>query len=292
MIHRDFPLPAALAERARQWHLEPGEPVPARAASTVVLVRDGTDGPEVFLMQRQLTMAFAAGMAVFPGGGVDARDGSSLGAARELPWAGPAPARWAELLGVDAGTAAELVCAAVRETFEECGVLLATAPGWDTFPTVDDEGWEDERRRLLAREVALSDLLLARGLVLRSDLLRAWARWTTPELEPRRYDTWFFLARLGSGDGARHLGDGEASRSSWASARETLRAHVRGEVALMPPTLVTLEEVAAAATAADLVAAPRVVRAVMPFLVETADGLVLRSPLPDQGGADQGGAAG
>ena len=174
--YRDFVPPSGLGERARQWVTSPGEVAAPRAASTVVLVRDGEGGPEVFLMRRQPTMAFAAGMAVFPGGGVDARDGDDLA----LPWAGPGPDEWALRLGVDAGTAVELVCAAVRETFEECGVLLATAPGAQAFPTVDDEGWEAERQRLLAREVALSDLLVERGLVLRSDLLRPWARWIDP----------------------------------------------------------------------------------------------------------------
>ena len=251
-----------------------------RAASTVVLVRDGDAGPEVFLMRRQPTMAFAAGMAVFPGGGVDARDGDDLA----LPWAGPGPQEWAGRLGVDPGTAVGLVCAAVRETFEECGVLLATRRAAQAFPTVDDEGWEAERQRLLAREVALSDLLVERGLVLRSDLLRAWARWTTPEFEPRRYDTWFFLALLADGPGARHLPGGEASGSAWWSAAAAVEDHHRGGLALMPPTLVTLEEVAAAPSAA-VAARPRArPHAVQPELVEVDGEVVLRSALPDQPG--------
>lgn len=276
---RDFVLPQGLDGRAAAWLRSPGEPVPARPASTVVLVREGPDGPEVFLLRRQLTMAFAAGMAVFPGGGVDRRDGEDL----DLPWAGPAPRWWAERLGVDDATAVELVCAAVRETFEECGVLLATAPGTDVFPTVDDEGWEDERQRLLAREVALSGLLAVRGLVLRGDLLRPWARWTTPEFEPRRYDTWFLLAVLPTGRGARHLA-GEASGSAWWSAREAVSAHHRGELALLPPTLVTLEEVAATGSAAELVARERVVAPVLPAVTEAQGAVVLRTVLPGQPG--------
>ncbi len=276
--YRDFVPPSGLGERARQWIASPGEVVAPRAASTVVLVRDGDGGPEVFLMRRQPTMAFAAGMAVFPGGGVDERDGDDLA----LPWAGPTPAEWALRLGVDAGTAVELVCAAVRETFEECGVLLATPPGGQGFPTVDDEGWEAERRRLLAREVALSDLLVERGLVLRSDLLRAWARWTTPEFEPRRYDTWFFLALLADGPGARHLPGGEASGSAWWSAAAAVQDHHGGGLALMPPTLVTLQEVAAAPSAAALLDLERDLTAVQPELVEVDGEVVLRSALPDQ----------
>lgn len=274
---RDFVVPQGLDSRARAWLSTPGAPAPTRAASTVVLVREGPDGPDVFLMRRQLTMAFAAGMAVFPGGGVDLRDGEDL----DLPWAGPAPARWAEQLGVDDATAVELVCAAVRETFEECGVLLATAPGGHDFPSVDEEDWEAERQRLLARRVALSGLLAARGLVLRSDLLRPWARWTTPEFEPRRYDTWFFLAVLPAGPGARHLA-GEASGSAWWSAREAVAAHHRGELALLPPTLVTLEEVAAAASAAELAARERAVDAVLPTVTQVGGAVLLRTVLPGQ----------
>ncbi len=281
---REFVVPEGLDGRARDWLRSPGEAVPTRAAATVVLVREGHDGadgsdggPEVFLMRRQLTMAFAAGMAVFPGGGVDARDGEDP----DLPWAGRAPSWWAERLGVDAATAVELVCAAVRETFEECGVLLATAPGSDAFPTVDDPVWEADRQRLLSREVALSGLLVERGLVLRSDLLRPWARWTTPEFEPRRYDTWFLLTVLPPGRGARHL-DGEASGSAWWSAREAVEAHHRGELALLPPTLVTLEEVAAASSAGELAARERVVAPVLPEVVEAGGAVALRTVLPVQ----------
>lgn len=272
---RDFATPSSLQERAQAW-LDTGEPgAPPRLAATVVLVRDGAGAPEVYLMHRQQTMAFAAGMVVFPGGGVDARDGDDL----NLPWSGAPPEQWARDLGVDVATAVELVCAAVRETFEECGVLLATAPGSDAYPTVDEGDWERDRLRLLAREIALSDLLVERGLVLRSDRLKPWAHWTTPEFEPRRYDTWFLLAEVPHGRTARHLG-GEASASGWSTAQEVVARYQRGEVKLLPPTLVTLEELASAPDVAQLQARERDLVAVMPVPALLEGRLVLRVQLP------------
>jgi len=275
-VIRDFQTPPSLRDRAQAW-LESSEPVaPPRGAATVVLVRSSPSGtPEVFLMHRQQTMAFAAGMVVFPGGGVDPRDSDDL----DLRWSGPGPEQWGQQLGVTAGDAVGLVCAAVRETFEECGVLLATAPGADDYPTVDKGDWEQDRMRLLAREIALSELLLERGLVLRSDRLKPWAHWTTPEFEPRRYDTWFFLAHLPHGRTARHLG-GEASASGWSTPQEVLDRYERDEIKLLPPTLVTLEELALAPDVVELRARERDLTEVMPVPTLHEGRLVLRAELP------------
>ncbi len=145
---RDFPVPGSLQERAQAWLAaqEAGaahEPVQARPASTVMLVRDGAGAPEVFMIRRVPTMEFAPNMWVFPGGGVDARDNDA-----SLPWAGPSPQAWADaLVARDEAQARELVIAAAREVFEECGVLLAASrsaaccwpaltnrPWWQTCP--------------------------------------------------------------------------------------------------------------------------------------------------------------
>jgi 8-oxo-dGTP pyrophosphatase MutT (NUDIX family) len=91
-----------------------------RQAATVLLLRNGVPGLEVYLLRRTRGMPFAGGMTAYPGGGVDPRDGEV-----ETAWAGPSPAEWAHAFGCDERTARELVCAAVRETFEEAGVLLA-----------------------------------------------------------------------------------------------------------------------------------------------------------------------
>ncbi|WP_460459869.1 NUDIX hydrolase [Angustibacter peucedani] len=256
-----------------------------RSAATVVLVRDGEAGPEVFMMRRVASMAFAARMHVFPGGGVDPRD-----CAPER-WAGPPLAEWARRLDVDEPTAAGLVCAAVRELFEECGVLLAGAPGEDVVADLDDDSWEADRLALLDRTIALTDLLQRRGLELRTDLLAVWSHWCTPVFEPRRYDTWFFVAELPSGQRARHVG-GEADHTAWLPAREAAAGGADGTLAMMPPTVVTLEDVAAAPDVTALRTSPREVRLLMPWVVRRPDELVIRVDLDGVGGGEPGPASG
>lgn len=257
-------------------------PVPARPAATVVLVRDSPDGPEVYLLRRVATMAFAAGMTVFPGGGVDPRDADA-----EVGWVGPPPREWAAALGADPGLARALVCAAVRETFEESGVLLA-GPTPDTVCSdVDDAGWEADRQALLARTEALAPLLARRGLLLRADLLRPWAHWVTPEAEPRRYDTRFLVAALPEGQRPRDVG-GEADLRQWLRPPDALAAARRGEMALMHPTVAALEAVAEHASTADVLAARPRIAPVMPRFVPDADG-GLTLLLPGEPGWDEAG---
>jgi 8-oxo-dGTP pyrophosphatase MutT (NUDIX family) len=255
-------------QRGAAPHSEP------KPAATVMFVRDGAAGVEVFMIRRTATMAFAPRMMVFPGGGVDARDADPA-----LPWAGPAPAEWARRLGVDEATARELVAAAVREVFEECGVLLA-GPSADTvLADVSGPHWHEQRQRLLDRSRSLSEVLVEHGLVLRSDLLGYRSHWITPEFEPRRYDTRFFSAAVPDGQ---HADDQttEADAADWVVASEVLAAVERGEALMLPPTVVSVEEVAAAPSAADFIAEQPPVAAVLPVLVETPEGLVLRSELP------------
>ena len=183
------------------------------------------------------TMAFAPRTWVFPGGGVDARDD-----APDLPWAGPRPREWAETMGCEVGLARSLVCAAVREVFEECGVLLA-GPSADTVVAdLRDPEWDVERSALLSKEQSFAELLLRRGLVLRSDLLSPQGRWVTPEFEPRRYDTFFFAALLPEGQ----IPDddtSEADHADWTDPAELLAAYEMGEAILLPPTVVSVERV-------------------------------------------------
>ena len=277
-VLREFPLPPGQEDRVAAWSAQSLEATPAREAATVLLVRDGDRGVEVFLLRRHLSMAFAGGMYAFPGGGVDPRD-----AADDVPWAGPDAAEWATWLHATAGQARAFVCAAVRETFEECGVLLAApAGGSDLLPDVDDGRWETERRRLVARETALSEVLRERDLVLRSDLLRPWAHWTTPAHEPRRFDTRFLISLLPPGQSARHVHGGESAESGWWPATDVLDRHARGEVAMLPPTLVALEEAAAAPDATTLWRSPRVLREVMPTMQRRDGQVVLVADLPEQ----------
>ncbi|HET8599006.1 MAG TPA: NUDIX hydrolase [Segeticoccus sp.] len=261
------------------------EVVTPRRASTVLVVRDSRPSTEatarrspveVFMLRRVATMAFAPRMMVFPGGGVDARDADV-----ELPWAGPSPQQWARELDTDEASARELVVAAVREVFEECGVLLA-GPNADTvISDVTGREWHGEREGLLAREQSFAQLLIRRGLVLRSDLLRPHAHWITPEFEPRRYDTHFFVALLPEGQVADDLST-EADHAAWTDPRTLLDQQAAGEALMLPPTIVAVEQVAAASSAAAFLAQRPRVEPIMPELARTDAGIMLRCALPPQ----------
>ncbi len=259
-------VPPSLRERARA-HLDAGAAAsvaPTRDASTVVLLRDGATGPEVYLLRRAGTMAFAAGMYVFPGGSVDPRDDEPADA-----WAGPVPARWAGWLGCPEPLALALVRAAVRETFEESGVLLAGPDGGSVVADTTGDDLESDRLALLDRSASMAEVLSRRGLVLRSDLLRPWAHWITPEFEPKRFDTRFFVAAVPPGQLARDV-SGEADATVWLPVRDAVAGHETGQLAMLPPTIESLRDIAPHATVDDVLAAPRDVRPVMPRLVEVA----------------------
>ena len=228
------PLPPGLVAEAREYAAGRREPAEPRDAATVVLLRSGQDGPEVYLLRRQTSMAFAGGMCVFPGGGVDARDFDA-----SVAWAGPSRDEWAQRLGADASMAGALVCAAVRETFEESGVLLAgPSPDAVVADTTGDD-WEADRVALESRELSLTDFLAGRGLVLRTDLLGAWSAWTTPEFEPRRFRTWFFVAELPAGQRTRDVSS-ESDEVTWLTPDQALDLSDEGTIGLMPPTYLTL----------------------------------------------------
>lgn len=253
-----------------------GEPVTPRQASTVMLVRDDTGPLEVFMLRRVATMAFAASQHVFPGGGVDPRD------ADETPWAGPSPGEWADELGTDEAHARMLVSAAVREVFEETGVLLASPaddPGADPV-TLDAEDADPLRDALVAKEVGFGEMLLERRLVLRSDLLGLRAHWITPVFEPRRYDTYFFVAALPAGQSP----DGrtsEADAAEWVRPRAVLDAFEAGDALLLPPTIVSLEDLDGATSVAQVLdAPPRAVPTIVPELVRTDAGPAVRIDVP------------
>jgi 8-oxo-dGTP pyrophosphatase MutT (NUDIX family) len=305
-------------------------PVAPKDAATVMLLRDGSSGLEVFLLRRAAQMAFAGGMTAYPGGGVDPRDtevaacdavsarGSRAGAgvpqdtavaACDAPgagvpqdtaargsragagvpqdtagaascWAGPRPQWWARRFGCDVSLAGALVCAAVRETFEESGVLLAGPDG--TRVVEDASRYAGERAALedtVARELSLAGFLAGSGLVLRADLLRPWANWVTPVGERRRYDTRFMLAELPAGQHA----DGrtsEAVEAAWCRPADVLADRSAGRRWLMPPTWYTLAELAELGSVGEALAASdgREIEKITPLLVRTGGELHLTFP--------------
>ncbi|AKT52537.1 NUDIX hydrolase [Arsenicicoccus sp. oral taxon 190] len=292
---RDFPA-GGLGSRARAWldgDAEVRRYQEPRYAATVQLVREArtggapgggsADGVEVFMLRRVASMAFAPRMMVFPGGGVDPRDADPALVADH--WAGPSPARWAERMDCPEDVAQQLVVAAVREVFEECGVLLAGPDAGSVVADVRDAGWHADRVALEARELSFTELLRRRGLVLRSDLLSYRAHWVTPEFEPRRYDTAFFAALLPTGQ-VPDDATSEADAAGWWRPADVLAGAADGSVLMLPPTIVAVEELARAASSAAFVAEEPLVWSISPHLVEDDEGGIwMRARVPDTGAA-------
>jgi 8-oxo-dGTP pyrophosphatase MutT (NUDIX family) len=237
-------------------------PAQPRDAATVMLLRPAGGDPdggglEVYMLRRKSSMAFAPGAYVFPGGSVDARD-----ADEQVAWAGPGTGEWGRIFDAPPELACALVCAAVRETFEESGVLLAGPSADSVVADTTGADWEADRLALLDRSLSLAEMLARRGLVLRSDLLRPWSRWITPVIEERRFDARFFAAALPPHQRTRDVG-GEAAEVAWVGPAEAIAMGRSREIVLWPPTAVTLAELAACG---DVAAAlrPRTVRPVLP----------------------------
>jgi 8-oxo-dGTP pyrophosphatase MutT (NUDIX family) len=267
-------IPEHLASAVRAVADGKAKPVTPRDAATVMLLRPAADGGaepgpglgfEVYMLRRKPTMAFAPGAYVFPGGSVDQRD-----ADEEVAWAGPEVAWWAQALRTDANLARALVCAAVRETFEESGILLAGQAADEVVADTTGDDWEADRHALLDRSQSLAELLARRNLILRADLLRPWARWITPAAEPRRFDARFFTAALPAGQLTRDVG-GEAAAVQWISPAGALEAGRAGRIELWLPTAMTLAELADHDDVSSVLAAPREIAPRLPE-VFVADG--------------------
>ena len=235
------------------------------------------------MLRRTAAMTFAPGAYVFPGGSVDPADFGP-----EVGWHGPDPAEFGARLGASAEMARALVCAAVRETFEESGVLLAGEPGGGPVPNPVGPSWEADRAALVSGAVTLAELLLQRGLVLRADLLVPWARWITPEGEPRRFDARFFAAALPAGQQPSGH-EAESDHVAWLRPEDAIEAARAGEISLLPPTAATLHGFAVAtATAAaaggdgdglaDILARRPAIEPVRPRLVLEDEGAWLLIP--------------
>jgi 8-oxo-dGTP pyrophosphatase MutT (NUDIX family) len=208
----------------------------ARPAATILLLRDGKKGLEVFMVVRHHAIDFAAGALVFPGGRVEDGDHAL-----------------AERMG---GTAFQL--AAIRETFEECGVLLARSHGAseiidaDTLLRVENE----HRAALNASEIEFGAILDAHGMAPATDLLVHYAHWITPAHQPKRYDTQFYLAEAPAAHVAVHDGH-ESVDSIWITPQDALTGTEEGRYILVFATQMNLAKLARYATVAEAMAAAR-----------------------------------
>ena len=219
----------------RKYISPPDAPDPQPAA-TVMLVRDGTDSMEIFLMQRTATTHFG-GMYVFPGGKVDRGD-----SALENICQGLSDATASALLGLpEQGLAFWAAC--IRECFEEAGLLLAVNDEGVLLPlqtVADREHFGVLRQKLNAGELSIEDICRSENLMLAANRLAYCAHWITPEAEKRRFDTRFFIALAPPGQEAIHDG-GETVDSLWITPGEALERMHRKEINMIPPTYMNLQ---------------------------------------------------
>lgn len=242
-------------------------PVPAVPAATILLVRDTRAGLEVFMVQRHHEIEFAKGAMVFPGGKVDPGDGDR--------WLRP---RCANAEALDDETLM-LRVAAIRETFEECSVLLARPHGSRELVGADRLRQLEDRHRaaFLADGTTMHEFVEAEDLELASDLLVSFAHWITPEFMPRRYDTHFFLVPAPEDQIAVHDG-GESVDSLWITPGAAVAEARTGRRTIIFPTLLNLRKLGSSRTVAEAVERARrePIVTVMPTLVRGPHGPVMR----------------
>ena len=238
---------------------EPPSPATPRQAATLLLLRDGADGLEVLMTSRHEAAGFAAGALVFPGGKVEPTDGALA-------------ACCAGAAALDA-VALVLRVAAIRETFEECGILLAREAGALLSAAA--------LAALLARhgKSAAGFAALAAGLELATDHLVPYAHWITPVDQPKRFDTHFFLAPAAPGQIAVHDGR-EAVDAVWTTPRAALAGADAGRIKLVFATRMNLVKLARSATVAAALAASRTeaIVTVTPVIENTDTGRFIRIP--------------
>ena len=247
---------------------KPKTPVPARPASTVVILRDAPGGIEVFMVVRHRAIDFASGALVFPGGKVDAQDAGS-GWSELAAAAPPAPDR-------------SFFVAAGRETFEEAGLVLARRRGATDLvdAAMPPTAWLPRIVRACSEgEVSFVDIVRGEGLTLALDMMVPFAHWITPEPVPKRFDTHFFLvaapvSQLGAHDG------GESVEGLWIAPQQALAEAEAGSRTLVFATRMNLTKLARYPTVAEAVAATRAgpVVTVTPRVKRTPEGRWLQIP--------------
>jgi 8-oxo-dGTP pyrophosphatase MutT (NUDIX family) len=252
-----------------------------RAAATVLVLRDSAAGPEVFMVRRHERAAFMARAYVFPGGAVDAADRATDPALvngldharRQLP-------------ALDPIDAVAHHVAAVRELFEEAGILLATDRG-GVFPDVTNpvirDRFERHRCDVQTGAATFGRVLAAEDLRAAADALVLVSHWVTPPMvDTRRFDTRFFGARLPPDQHPVH-DDRETTDGRWTRASEAIQAAERREIILPPPTWITLRELADFESVAGILAwaASRRVERREPHRLERDGSRVLVMPHPE-----------
>ena len=272
-------LPRGFAERLDR----PEAPVEPRPAATVVVLREGegSQGVEVLLLRRVRSAGFVPGAYVFPGGRVDPEDGASEVVERLTD---RDAAAWARRLGVDpteeGHSGAAYLVAALRETFEETGILVARNEEGEFAPSADrDPGVAGFRSQLLGGEISFARVLEALDLTLADGQAEYIAHWITPEAEPRRYDTRFFAVQIPRGVSVDPW-EKEISDHRWLTPSRALELREAGELPMIFPTVRTLEDLVPFSQARDVLHHFGKMRipTILPRLVRTPTGVGIEVP--------------
>lgn len=255
----------------------PEEPATPRPAATIVLLRDGEGGMEVLLMRRSRRAGFVPGAYVFPGGRVDGSDATPE--AMEL-LADLTPEAASGRLGLpDADPPAiAYYLAALREAFEETGILVGERPDGSPPRTAAENSDVDAvRDDLMQNRIGFADALTALDCRVDGDRVEYIAHWITPTPEPRRYDTRFFAAQVPAGTEA-IVDPREMTEALWLTPRDALHRCDEGDLPMVFPTIKTLEQLAAydSSTAALEGIGGVEVRTILPTLVVTPTGVGLQ----------------
>jgi 8-oxo-dGTP pyrophosphatase MutT (NUDIX family) len=250
-------LPPGFAESVDQ---PPGEPAVAKPAATIVLLRD-TDTMEVLLLKRHRSSGFVPGAYVFPGGRTDAADADPALLERSLNFRA-------------ANVPLYYWFAAVREVFEETGVLIARRDGEWVLDTTSSSEMHEVRVSLLEERLTLKNALRQCDCRIDFEDVVYFAHWITPEAEPRRYDTRFFLARLPERREVQ-VDPREMTDAAWLSPSEALERFAAGKLPMVFPTVRTLEQLVPFKTTTEALHSFRArdVEPVMPRLVRTEGGV-------------------
>jgi 8-oxo-dGTP pyrophosphatase MutT (NUDIX family) len=266
-------LPAGFAESVAH---PPSVPVTPRPAATIVLLRDGIDALEVLLLRRSRSAGFVPGAYVFPGGRVDGADGDAELSSRVDGLTTKAAGQRLSLQH-DEATAMAYYVAALREAFEETGILVGRRADGSPPPTAARSGTVDALRDdVMEDRITFTQALDRMGCRIDGEAVAYVAHWITPEAEPRRYDTRFFAARVAPG--AEPIVDPrEMTDAIWVTPAEALRRHNEGDLPLVFPTLKTLEQLAPYASTGQALdeLGSRPVSAMLPKLVVTPTGVCL-----------------
>lgn len=255
-----------------------GSPALPRPAATVVLLRPSDRGPEVLLLRRNRTVGFVPGAYVFPGGRVETADAAPDVLAR-LRGLSVEQAAGRLRLYEEGPSAIAYYVAAIREAFEETGILVATSTGEPAASAAASPRIRAAQMELHRGERTFAEILAGLDVTLNGGAVEYIAHWITPQAEPRRYDTRFFAALVPAGEEARPDGS-EITEARWLLPQVALELNAKGELPMVFPTIKTLSALTGFESVESLLAsfAGRQIPAMLPRLVRTSTGVGIELP--------------